>query len=183
MLHFFPTRRSSDLLMGGLIIQGLRPGPLLFQQQMPFVSSIFLSLLLSVVFMLALGLFGARVFAKLIGFPKRYLIPAIMVFSLVGSFAIKNSMFDIWVLLIAGIVGFVLRKLSFSIAPIVLGMILGPLFESNLRRALRLSKGDWSTFIDRPISLACLIIVVIVLAGPWVLRQIKLLMLRAKGST
>lgn len=67
------------VLMGGLIIQGLRPGPLLFQQQMPFVSSIFISLLLSVVFMCILGLLGARVYAKLISFPKKYLIPAILV--------------------------------------------------------------------------------------------------------
>jgi putative tricarboxylic transport membrane protein len=170
------------VLMGGLIIQGLRPGPLLFQQQMPFVSSIFLSLLLSVLFMLLLGLFGARVFAKLISFPKRYLIPAIMVFSLVGSYAIKNSMFDVWVLLIAGFVGFILRKLSFSIAPIILGMILGPLFESNLRRALMLSKGDWSTFIDRPISLSCLIIVVLVLVGPWLMKKTRILFALKKGG-
>ena len=171
-----PGDPMTAVLMGGLIIQGLRPGPILFQQQMPFVSSIFISLLLSVVFMLIIGLLGARYFARLITFPKRFLIPAILVFSLVGSYAINNSVFDIWILLISGVVGFILRKMSFSVAPIILGMILGPLFESNLRRALMLSQGDWSTFISRPISLAFLIIVVLVLAGPWLLLKMKQLL-------
>jgi putative tricarboxylic transport membrane protein len=168
-----PGDAMTAVLMGGLIIQGLRPGPLLFQQQMPFVSSIFLSLLLSVVFMLVLGLLGARYFAKLISFPKKFLIPAILLFSLVGSYAISNSVFDIWVLIISGIVGFILRKLAFPIAPIVLGMILGPLFESNFRRALMLSEGNWATFIQRPISLFFLVVVVLVLAGPVLLVQFK----------
>lgn len=168
-----PGDAMTAVLMGGLVIQGLRPGPLLFQQQLPFVSSIFISLLLSVVFMLGLGLFGAKYFAKLITFPKRFLIPAILMFSLVGSYAISNSTFDIWVMLIAGVVSFFLRKMSFSVAPIILGMILGPLFESNLRRSLILSQGDWATFIQRPISLFFLVIVVLVLAGPSLMKVIK----------
>ncbi len=161
-----PGDAMTAVLMGGLVIQGLRPGPLLFQQQMPFVSSIFISLLISVIFMLVLGLFGAKYFAKLIGFPRRFLVPAIITFSLVGSYAIGNSTFDIGVMLIAGVVGFFLRKMSFSVAPIILGMILGPLFESNLRRALMLSQGNWMTFISRPISLFFLIVVIGILAGP-----------------
>ncbi|MGE4585174.1 MAG: tripartite tricarboxylate transporter permease [Sphaerochaeta sp.] len=173
-----PGDAMTAVLMGGLIIQGLRPGPLLFQQQMPFVSSIFISLLLSVVFMCILGLLGAPVFARLISFPKKYLIPAILVFGLVGSYAISNSIFDIWVLIISGIVGFVLRKIGLPIAPIILGMILGPLFESNLRRALLLSKGNWATFVQRPISLAFLIVVVLVLAGPAILKKFNKTIMR-----
>jgi len=168
-----PGDAMTAVLMGGLIIQGLRPGPLLFQQQMPFVSSIFISLLLSVVFMLIIGLLGARSFARLISVPKNFLIPAILLFCLVGSYAISNSIFDIWVLIISGVAGFILRKASFPIAPIVLGMILGPLFESNLRRALMLSEGNWATFVQRPISLFFLIVVGFVLAGPIVLKQGK----------
>jgi len=174
-----PGDAMTAVLMGGLIIQGLRPGPLLFQQQMPFVSSIFISLLLSVVFMCILGLLGAPVFAKLISFPKKYLIPAIIVFSLVGSYAISNSIFDIWVLIISGIVGFALRKIGLPIAPIILGMILGPLFESNFRRALMLSSGNWATFVQRPISLAFLIIVVLVLAGPAILKRFNKTFIRS----
>jgi len=178
-----PGDAMTAVLMGGLIIQGLRPGPLLFQQQMPFVSSIFISLLLSVVFMLIIGLLGARTFARLISVPKNFLIPAILLFCLVGSYAISNSIFDIWVLIISGVVGFILRKASFPIAPIVLGMILGPLFESNLRRSLMLSEGNWATFVQRPISLFFLIVVVFVLAGPIVMKQgKKLLTNKKKGN-
>ncbi|MBL7006333.1 MAG: tripartite tricarboxylate transporter permease [Spirochaetia bacterium] len=168
-----PGDPMTAVLMGGLIIQGLRPGPILFQQQMPFVSSIFISLLLSVVFMLVIGLAGARIFSRLITIRKNYLIPAILVFCLVGSYAINNSLFDVGVLIIAGIVGFLLKQVNFSVAPIILGMILGPLFETNLRRSLMLSGGDWSTFVTRPFSLAFLIIVVLVLVGPLLLQLVR----------
>jgi putative tricarboxylic transport membrane protein len=171
-----PGDAMTAVLMGGLIIQGLRPGPLLFQQQMPFVSSIFISLLLSVVFMLIIGLLGARVFARLITIPKKFLIPAILVFSLVGSYAIGNSVFDVWVLIASGVLGFILQKLSFPIAPVILGLVLGPLFESNLRRALMLSQGNWATFVQRPISLFFLVAVVLVLVGPFLMTRLKKLM-------
>lgn len=168
-----PGDPMTAVLMGGLIIQGLRPGPILFQQQMPFVSSIFISLLLSVIFMLLIGLSGARGFSKLITIRKNLLIPAVFIFCLVGSYAINNSMFDIWVLLIAGFGGFLLKQINFSVAPIILGMILGPLFETNFRRSLMLSKGDWSTFVTRPISLFFLILVLIILAGPSLLKLVR----------
>ncbi|MDA3949390.1 MAG: tripartite tricarboxylate transporter permease, partial [Spirochaeta sp.] len=87
-----PGDPMTAVLMGGLIIQGLRPGPLLFQEQMPFVSSIFISLLVSVIFMTILGLAGARYFSRLISTPKRFLIPAILLFCLIGSYSINNSM-------------------------------------------------------------------------------------------
>jgi len=168
-----PGDPMTAVLMGGLIIQGLRPGPILFQQQMPFVSSIYISLLLSVVFMLIMGLLGAKYFARLITFPKNYLIPAILVFCLVGSYAINNSIFDIWILIISGVIGFILRKLSFSPAPIILGLILGPIFETNLRRAVLLSDGNWSTYVTRPISLFFLISVVLILFGPYIWSKVK----------
>lgn len=171
-----PGDAMTAVLMGGLIIQGLRPGPLLFQQQMPFVSSIFISLFLSVIFMLFLGLLGARFFAKLISFPKVFLIPAILVFCMVGSYAISNSLFDIWILFISGAVGFILKKLNFPIAPIILGLVLGPMFESNFRRSLVLSNGDWSTFVTRPISAFFLLVVIVALAGPSILKFAKKLL-------
>ncbi|MBU8914096.1 MAG: tripartite tricarboxylate transporter permease [Spirochaetales bacterium] len=161
-----PGDPMTAVLMGGLIIQGLRPGPMLFREQMPFVSSIFISLLISVIFMTILGLVGARWFSRLISTPKRFLIPAILLFCLIGSYAISNSMFDIGVLIVAGIVGFALRKAGFPVAPVILGLILGPMFESNMRRSLMLSQGDWSTFFTRPISLAFLLIALFVLVGP-----------------
>lgn len=168
-----PGDPMTAVLMGGLIIQGLRPGPMLFQQQMPFVSSIFISLLLSVIFMVILGLLGARWFSKLISTPKRFLIPAILLFCLIGSYSINNSMFDIGVLIVSGLVGFALRKAGFPVAPVILGLILGPMFESNMRRSLMLSQGNWSTFLTRPISLAFILIAVFVLVGPPIMSFIR----------
>ncbi len=161
-----PGDPMTAVLMGGLIIQGLRPGPLLFQEQMPFVSSIFISLLLSVAFMTILGLLGAQYFSRLISTPKRFLMPAIMLFCLIGSYSINNSMFDIGVLIVSGVVGFALRKFGFPVAPVILGLILGPMFESNLRRSLMLSRGNWSTFVTRPISLSFIVIALLILVGP-----------------
>ena len=168
-----PGDPMTAVLMGGLIIQGLRPGPLLFKEQMPFVSSIFISLLLSVVFMTILGLLGAQYFSRLISTPKRFLMPAIMLFCLIGSYAISNSMFDIGVLIVSGIVGFGLRKFGYPVAPVILGLILGPMFESNLRRSLMLSKGDWSTFVTRPISLVFILIALFILVGPSLMRLLR----------
>lgn len=161
-----PGDPMTAVLMGGLIIQGLRPGPMLFREQMPFVSSIFISLLISVIFMTFLGLVGARWFSRLISTPKRFLIPAILLFCLIGSYSIGNSMFDIGVLIVAGIVGFALRKAGFPVAPVILGLILGPMFESNMRRSLMLSQGNWSTFFTRPISLVFILIALFILVGP-----------------
>jgi putative tricarboxylic transport membrane protein len=168
-----PGDPMTAVLMGGLIIQGLRPGPLLFVEQMPFVSSIFISLLVSVIFMTILGLAGARYFSRLISTPKRFLIPAILLFCLIGSYSINNSMFDIGVLIVSGIVGFILRKFGFPVAPVILGLILGPMFESNLRRSLMLSRGDWSTFVTRPISLGFILVAVFVLVGPTLIDLVR----------
>jgi putative tricarboxylic transport membrane protein len=168
-----PGDPMTAVLMGGLIIQGLRPGPLLFQQQMPFVSSIFISLLLSVVFMTVLGLLGAQYFSRLISTPKRFLMPAIMLFCLIGSYAINNSMFDVGVLIVSGLVGFGLRKFGYPVAPVILGLILGPMFESNLRRSLMLSRGNWSTFVTRPISLAFILVALFVLVGPSIMHFLR----------
>lgn len=168
-----PGDPMTAVLMGGLIIQGLRPGPMLFQQQMPFVSSIFISLLVSVLFMTILGLAGARWFSRLISTPKRFLIPSILLFCLIGSFAINNSMFDIGVLIASGIIGFALRKAGFPVAPVILGLILGPMFESNMRRSLMLSEGNWTTFVTRPISLSFILVAVFILAGPPLIQLLK----------
>jgi putative tricarboxylic transport membrane protein len=150
---------------------------------MPFVSSIFVSLLVSVIFMTVLGLLGARYFSRLISTPKRFLIPTILLFCLIGSFAINNSMFDIGVLIASGLVGFVLRKFGYPVAPVILGMILGPMFERNLRRSLMLSRGDWSTFVTRPISLAFILIAIFVVIGPWLIATARSLLGRKESGS
>jgi len=168
-----PGDPMTAVLMGALIIQGLRPGPLLFTNQMPFVSSIFISAAIAVIFMLVIGLIGAKYFARLITIPQEYLIPLVLIFCLVGTYGMRRSIFDLFVCIAFGLIGFLLRRTGFSPAPLVLGLILGPIFEDNLRRAMILSRGDWSTFVTRPISLTLLIITVVVLFGPGLVNLIK----------
>lgn len=165
-----PGDPMTAVLMGALIIQGLRPGPMLFEEQMPFVSSVFLSAVLAVIFMLIIGLVGAKYFARLISLPQKYLIPVILLLCLIGAYGMRNSLFDLLILFIAGVIGFLLRRCGFSPAPLCLGLILGPVFENNLRRAMILSGGDWSTFVTRPISLGIIIITVLILIGPYFLN-------------
>jgi putative tricarboxylic transport membrane protein len=168
-----PGDPMTAVLMGALIINGLRPGPMLFRDQMPFVSTIFISASLAIFLMVIIGLVGARYFAKLISLQKEYLIPIILLLCLIGSYGMRDSLFDVFIVIIAGILGFFLRRCGFSPAPLVLGLILGPIFERNLRRAMILSRGDWTTFITRPISLILLMITMIVLFGPSIVKLIK----------
>ena len=168
-----PGDPMTAVLMGALIVQGLRPGPMLFKTQMPFVSSVFISASIAVIFMLVVGLVGAKYFAKLISMPQNYLIPMVLIFCLVGSYGIRRSSFDLFILIMFGIIGFLLRRCGFSPAPLVLGMILGPIFEDNLRRAMILSRGDWTTFLTRPISLALLVITLLILIGPGLVSIIR----------
>ncbi len=168
-----PGDPMTAVLMGALIIQGLRPGPMLFREQMPFVSSVFISASLAVLFMLLIGLVGAKYFARLISLPQEYLIPVILLLCLIGSYGMRNSLFDLLILFIFGFAGFLLRRCGFSPAPLCLGLILGPTFETNLRRAMILSGGDWSTFVTRPISLVILLVTVLILVGPYLKNLIK----------
>lgn len=161
-----PGDPMTAVLMAALIIQGLRPGPMLFEEQMPFVSSIFISATLAVIFMLIIGLVGAKYFARLISLPEEYLIPIILLLCLVGAYGTRYLMFDIFILLVFGIIGFILKRTGFSPACLCLGLILGPILESDLRRAMILSRGDWSSFITRPISGTIIFATVLVLFGP-----------------
>lgn len=174
-----PGDAMTAVLMGALIINGLRPGPMLFKEQMPFLSSVFISLIIATLFMIVIGLFGAKYFAKLLEMPREYLIPLIMLLCLIGSFAIRDSFFDLYIVLGAGVIGFLLRKVGITPAPLILGMILGPIFESNLRRAMILSRGDWSTFVTRPISLLMLVLTILVLFGPSIYNLIKVNVFKA----
>ncbi len=175
-----PGDPMTAVLMAALIIQGLRPGPMLFEEQMPFVSSIFISASLAVLFMLLIGLVGAKYFARLISLPEEYLIPAILLLCLIGAYGTRNWLFDVLILVIFGVIGFILRRCGFSPACLCLGLILGPIFESDLRRAMILSGGDWSTFITRPISFTVLMATFLVLFGPFLKKIIKKIFLSGK---
>jgi len=164
-----PGDPQTAILIGALMLNGLAPGPMLFATRPDLISTIYLGNVVSVVVFSLIGLAGARYFAHLIRVPRHYLLPAIMIFCIIGSFAIRNTVFDIWVLLACGLIGYLLQKIGIMPAPIILGFVLGPILEDNFRRALIISDGDWTTFVTRPISLAMLLINLFVLTGPYLM--------------
>ena len=168
-----PGDPQTAILIGALMINGLAPGPMLFATRPDLISTIYLGNVLSVIVFTIIGLAGARFFAHLIRVPRHYLLPAIMLFCIIGSFAIRNTVFDIWVLLACGLLGYMLQKIGIMPAPVILGFVLGPILEDNFRRALIMSNGEWITFFTRPISLALILINLLILIGPYVLGWLR----------
>ena len=155
-----PGDAVAAVLLGALIIQGLTPGPLLFSQNPEIVYGIFSSMLVANIAMLVIGLLGIRFFCQISKVPKLLMIPIIIFLSIVGAYAINNSMFDVGIAIVFGILGFVLGKLEIPSSPILLAIILGPMAETNLRKSLLMFDGSWAFLYERPIALAFIMLAV-----------------------
>ncbi|MFZ5640049.1 MAG: tripartite tricarboxylate transporter permease [Bacillota bacterium] len=147
-----PGDTVTAVLLGALMIQGLTPGPMLIQEQYSLVSELLWILIIANLFMLVIGLLGSRICPYILKLPVEILMPLVTVLCVVGGYAVNNSFFDVKMLIVVGIVGFVLMKFGFPIPPIVLGLILGPIIEPNLRRALSGSEMNPLVFVTRPLS-------------------------------
>ena len=161
-----PGDSVTAILIGALMVHGLRPGPRLFRTEPQLVYAIFVGFFTVYVVILLAGLLGARAWARIISFPQQYLWPVIFVLCVLGSIALRGNLFDVWAMVAAGILGFLLREDGYPLAPMVLGMILGPIAEENLRRSLELSSGSWSIFIQDPIAAAILGLAALSLLSP-----------------
>ena len=140
------------VMLGCLLLIGLRPGPLLFKENPDVVVAIFAGLLLANVLILLLGVLSVRIFPRVLRVPPPMLFSIIFTLCFLGSFSLNNSTYDMFIALVFGIVGYIMQKKDFPLAPVVLGIILGPIAEDALARALIISRGDWSTLIKSPIS-------------------------------
>ncbi len=147
-----PGDTVTAMILGGLMIHGLTPGPLLFINNADVVYGIFVSLMVANVVMLVMEFFGIRVFAKLLRVPKHILLPVIFALCVVGAYGLNNRVFDIWVVLFFGVLGYVLNKLKYPTSPIILGIILGPMAETGFRRGLQMNNGNFFAFFSRPIT-------------------------------
>lgn len=168
-----PGDAVTAVLLGALMVQGLQPGPLLFQNNGPIVYTLFVGMLFANMLILVIGLLGVKYFTKILLIPKTILSPLILVLSVVGSYSLNNSYFDIIVMFAAGAIGYFLVKQGFGVSPIILGLILGPLMESNLRRSLLMSQGSLSIFYTRPITVVLLSLALISIVGPIISRQMR----------
>ena len=153
-----PGDAVTAILLGALIIQGLQPGPLLFTKNADIVYGLFSSLLVGNVLMLLFGLLGVRLFCRVVELPKRIIIPVIVTLSIVGAYSMNNSIFDVWVCIGFGIIGYIMQKVDMPSSPIILAVILGPMAESNLRRAVLMYQGSYSFLWTRPIGVVFLVL-------------------------
>jgi putative tricarboxylic transport membrane protein len=147
-----PGEAAAAVLMGGLMIHGLRPGPLLFTEQADIVYGILMAFFLANIFMMVFQFIGIKLFVKVLGVPRSFLIPVILLFCVIGSFGVSGNLFDVYLLLVFGVLGFFLNKYGYGTAPVVLGMILGTMAETEFRKGLIMFEGDGTVFFTRPIS-------------------------------
>jgi len=153
-----PSNSVMALMIGAMIIQGIQPGPLVITSQPSLFWGIIVSMWIGNLFLLILNLPLIGIWVRMIMVPYRFLYPAILVFCAIGVFSLKNVEFDIFLMALFGVLGYIFMKLDCEPAPLLLAMILGPLMEENLRRALLLSRGDAMVFLERPISATLLAI-------------------------
>ncbi len=162
-----PGDAVAAVMLGALIIQGLQPGPLLFTQNADVVYGLFASMLVGNLLMLILGLLGVRLFCRVVEIPKQVIIPTVITLSIVGAYSMNNSVFDLWVALGFGIIGYLMQKVELPASPVILAVILGPMAESNLRRSVLMYQGGLEFLWTRPITVLFLVLAAISLVSSW----------------
>lgn len=161
-----PGSPTLAVLMGAFIIHGLTPGPFLFKERPDVVWGLIASFYLGNVILLILNLPLVGFWAKLLEIRYQYLYPGILLFCILGAYSLNQSIFDVGVMVVFGVLGYIFRKIDWPLAPTILALILGPMMERALRTSLEMSGGDLSILVTRPISAVLLIIAVIVLISP-----------------
>jgi len=147
-----PGSPTAAVMLGGLIIWGLQPGPLLFKTNPDFVWGLIASMYTGNIIGVLMVLAFVPLFAAILRIPFAILTPLIVVVCAIGSFAVHNSMLDIWYMIIFGVIGYVFKKLDYPLAPLVLALVLGDMAENALRQSLIISQGSLARFFTRPIA-------------------------------
>ena len=168
-----PGSPTTAIILAALVLQGLQPGPQLMKEQPLMLYAIFFSMLIASIVVFIGGRVAVKAFAAVLKLPYSILAPIIVMFSIIGSYAIANDMSQVWVMLGFGVFGYFMKKYEFSPATLVLGLVLGRLMEENFRRHLLLSQGDYMSFLTRPISAALLLCVAVILIYPYIVTFLK----------
>jgi putative tricarboxylic transport membrane protein len=161
-----PTSATAAIMLSAFQSYGINPGPLLFQTQPGLVWGLIASLFIGNVMLLVLNLPMIAIWVKMLKIPAPLLYAGVLVFATIGTYGISQSPIDLVILYAVGVMGFVMRRYDFPTAPVIIGMILGPLAEQNLRQALTISAGDWTVFLTRPLSASLLALAAIALVAP-----------------
>ncbi|MGE0724917.1 MAG: tripartite tricarboxylate transporter permease [Alphaproteobacteria bacterium] len=165
-----PPNVVMALLLGALIVHGLQPGPLLMVQKPDIFWGIVASMYIGNAMLLVLNLPLIGMWVQVLKVPYRVLFPLILMFCVIGVYTASGAIFDVYLMIGCGVLGYLMRKFGYEPAPLVLAFVLGPMLENNLRKALLLARGDLATFIERPISAVCLVLAAILLLSPLIPR-------------
>jgi putative tricarboxylic transport membrane protein len=167
-----PGSATTAIILGALLVHGLRPGPHLFNETPLLLYAIFTAMLLANLIFLGAGLIGAKVFARITLIPTPILWPAVFVLACIGSYALEQSMLDVWIMIVAALLGSVLKRYGFSAAPIIMGLVLGSMVENTLKQSLIIFDHNWLRFLERPIVVVFLVLTVISIAAPLVSNRL-----------
>ena len=172
MVLGIPGSGTTAIILVGLMVHGLRPGPYLFTEQVYSVYQIFGSMLAANIMFLLMGLYAAKLFARISLIPISLLWPIVFALSVIGAYALNSSLLDIWIVLIFGVVGFFARRFGFAVAPIAVGLILGKMVEVNLQNSLKIFNGEWWQILTQPLAVFFLILAFLGLCGPAIFAYI-----------
>jgi len=167
-----PGSPTAAVILAGMMVHGLRPGPTLFTEQSDFVFAIFWSMMVVNLLFFVIGLYGAKLFARVTLVPMQILWPMVFTFSIVGAYALEQSMADVWVALIFGLIGFAMRRYGYSVVPMAIGLILGGMLETRLGQSMVMLDEQWWLMATRPLTLFFLVLTVLALFGPYMWKKI-----------
>lgn len=168
-----PTSATAAIVLSAFTSYGIQPGPLLMTSQPDLVWGLIASLYIGNILLLVLNLPLVGLWVKVLSIPQPLLYAGILVFATIGTYGISQSPIDLVLLYVIGVIGFVMRLFDVPTAPVIIGMILGPLAEQELRRALTISQGDWTVLLTRPLSASLLALAVVALLGPVLWRMAR----------
>ncbi len=173
MVLGIPGSGTTAVILVGLMVHGLRPGPYLFTEQVYTVYQIFGAMLLANIMFLIMGLYAAKLFARISLVPSPILWPVVFALATIGAYALSSSLMDVWIVLIFGVIGFVARRFRFAVAPIAVGLILGEMVETNFQNSLKMFDGQWWLIATQPLAALFLIFAFLGLFSPMILDYFK----------
>ena len=165
-----PGSPTAAVILAGLMVHGLQPGPTMFTEQAEFAYAIFWAMLLVNVMFIFVGLFGAKLFARVTFVPVQVLWPIVFTFSIVGAYALDQSMLDVFIALVSGVIGYFMRRFGYSVVPLAIGLILGGMLEKRLGQSLIMLDDQWWLMFTRPLSLLFFVLTALALFGPYFWR-------------
>ncbi len=165
MVLGIPGSGTTAVILVGLMVHGLRPGPYLFTEQVGTVYQIFGAMLMANIMFLVMGLYAAKFFARISLVPLQLLWPIVFALAVIGAYALNSSLLDVWIVLIFGVIGFFARRHKFAVAPIAVGLILGEMVETNFQNSLKMFNGEWWQILMQPLAALFLVFAFLGLFG------------------